>query len=112
MELIYSNDYGASYKMVNAPNPNCQLQLIIDTVGIFMSEKDIEGLLNIVRKSNTPCDCVECGGERCNKIWTTTPLIDTCLKVDDEILELLEDLIVGTQFMLNMDTTLEKFRIK
>lgn len=112
MELIYKNDYGTCYRVYNAPNPNCKFQMVIDTVGIFMSESDISNLLGIIRSSYEPCNCEECGGKRHNKIWTTSPLIDTCLKVDDDILELMEDLILGTQFILNMNATLEKNSIK
>lgn len=112
MELIYKNDYGACYRVYNVPNPNCKFQMVIDTVGIFMSESDISNLLGIIRRSYEPCNCEVCEGKRHNKIWTTNPLIDTCLKVDDDILELMEDLILGTQFILNMNATLEKNNIK
>lgn len=112
MELIYKNDYGATYKTRNHPNPNCNVQLVIDSVGIFMSEKDLINLLNIIRKFDEPCNCSECEGKRCNKIWTTGPLIDTVIKVDDEILKHLEDLVLGTQFMINMDATLEQHEIE
>ncbi len=112
MELIYKNKFGACYKVHNASIPNCKLQMVVDTVGIFMSERDFEYLLNIVRNLHEPCNCKECEGKQCNKIWMTSPLIDICIKVNDDILELIEDLILGTQFMLNMDATLEKHRIK
>lgn len=112
MELIYRNNYGAFYNIRNATNLNCKLQMVVDTVGIFLSESDIAYLLKIVRDSHEPCSCAECKGKRCNKIWTTGPFIDICLKVDDDILEQMEDLILGTQFILNMDATLEKHRIK
>jgi hypothetical protein len=111
MELIYKNTYGACYKVSNAINPNCNFQMVISTVGIFMSENDIVRFLDIVRSSHEPCNCEECAGKRCNKIWTTNPLIDICLKVDDEILALMEDLISGTLFMLNIDDVLEEYRI-
>ena len=112
MELIYKNDYGTCYRVYNAPNPNCKYQMVVDTVGIFMTEIDISNLLSIVRSSYETCNCEECGGKRYNKIWTTNPLIDICLKVDGDILELMEDLILGTQFMLSMDATLKKNSIE
>ncbi|PID69494.1 MAG: hypothetical protein CR989_01365 [Flavobacteriales bacterium] len=112
MELIYRNDYGAFYSIHNPPNPNCKLQMVVDTNGIFLSERDMAYLLKIVRDAHKPCNCKECKGKRCKRIWTTSPLVDICLKVDDNILELIEDLILGTQFMLNMDATLEKYKIK
>lgn len=112
MELIYKNDYGATYKLVNSPNPNCEMQLIVDTVGLFMSRDDLNHLLKIVRKSHEPCTCHECGGNQCNKIWCKNPLIDICLKVDEPILEKIEDLIRGTQFILNIDDTLEEYRLQ
>lgn len=110
MELIYKNDYGATYKIENSANSSCEMQLVIDTVGLFMSRIDLEHLLNIVMKSHQPGYCRDCGGP-CNKIWCTNPLIDICLKVDGPILDKIEDLIKGTQFILNIDDTLDKFRL-
>ncbi|QLG46292.1 hypothetical protein [Costertonia aggregata] len=112
MQLIYKNDYGAVYRIFNSPNPDCEMQLVVDTVGLFMSRADLEHLLVIVRKSYEPCSCVECDGNPCEKIWSTNPLIDICLKVDRSILTMIEDLIKGTQFMINIDTTLEKYRLR
>lgn len=112
MELIYKNDYGATYKLENSPNKNCEMQLIVDTVGLFMSRDDLSHLLKIVRRSHEPCTCEECGGNQCNKIWCTNPLIDICLKVDEPILKKMVDLIKGTQFMLDMDDTLDEYRLK
>ncbi|GAB5475243.1 MAG: hypothetical protein Mars2KO_33420 [Maribacter sp.] len=111
MELIYKNDYGAVFHVNNSPNPACEMQLVIDTVGLFMSRADLDHLLAIVIKSHEPCYCEECGGQ-CNKIWCANPLIDICLKVDEAILRQMEDLIRGTQFMLNMDSTLQQYRLK
>ncbi|RNC89492.1 MAG: hypothetical protein ED555_08405 [Allomuricauda sp.] len=111
MELIYRNDYGASYKIENAPNPICTLQLIVDSVGIFMSEADLAHLLEIVRDSDRPCFCDECNGSKCSKIWCTSAMHDLCLKIDEGRLQQLEDLIVGTQFILHIDDTLSQYRI-
>ncbi|MFS4467342.1 hypothetical protein [Maribacter sp. 2210JD10-5] len=111
MELIYKNDYGATYYVKNSPNPSCEMQLVIDTVGLFISKSDLDHLLKIVNKSNEPCNCDECGGNQCNKIWCSNPLIDICLKVNEPILEMMEDLIKGTHFILDMDATLEKYRV-
>lgn len=112
MELIYKNEYGATYKIENSPNENCEMQLIVDTVGLFMSRADLSHLLKIVKRSHEPCTCEECGGNHCNKIWCTNPLIDICLKVDEPILNKIEDLIKGTQFILNIDDTLDEFRLQ
>ena len=112
MELIYKNDYGASYNVANQSNPNCAIQMVIGTTGIFMSEPEIKNLLSIVHRSDKPCNCEYCKGELCNRIWTTSSLVDICIKVDDIILGYLEDLILGTLFILNMNDTLNKYRIK
>ena len=112
MKLIYKNNLGACYEVDSTINPNSSLQLVLGTVGIFMSTEELANLLDIVRGSHEPCNCKQCNGRQCNKIWTTSPLIDICLKVDDDILEHLEDLIVGSQFILNMNSTLKKHKIK
>lgn len=108
MELLYKNEYGACYRMFDAPNPVCQYQLVVDTVGLFMSDTDMVYLLKIVRGSHKTCPCEDCKGEACNKIWCTNPLIDICLKVDEPVLNELEDLIQGARFMMHMDATLDK----
>ena len=56
--------------------------------------------------------CSECQGTVSNKIWCTNPLIDICLKFNEVNLEKIEDLIIGTQFILNMDKTLKKFALE
>ena len=111
MELIYKNDYGSTYKIENTFNSPCELQLVVDTIGLFMSRDDLSHLLKIVQKTSEPCTCSDCGGNQCNKIWCTNSLIDICLKVDNETLYKMEDLIKGTQFILNIDDTLEEYRI-
>ncbi|MEM7484494.1 MAG: hypothetical protein AAF348_04735 [Bacteroidota bacterium] len=111
MELIYKNDYGACFTVKNAPNPVCTLQLIVDSIGIFMSEDDLLHLLEVVRNSDGACFCEECKGSQCSKIWCSGPMHDLCLKIDEGRLEKLEDLIVGTQFIINMNQTLEQYRI-
>ncbi|WP_299532463.1 hypothetical protein [Ulvibacterium sp.] len=113
MELLYENDYGVTYKLLHSPNPSCDIQLVIDTVGLFMSRSDLDHLLKIVLKSHgSSCACPECDGDCCNRIWCANPLMDINLKVNERILFLLEDLIRGTQFILDMDATLKENRVK
>ncbi|MFD0796966.1 hypothetical protein ACFQZJ_05810 [Maribacter chungangensis] len=111
MELIYRNDYAAVYRVQNSPHEDCDMQLVVDTVGLFVSRGDLEHLMGIVQRSDEPCTCADCGGNACNKIWCSNPLIDICLKVDKTILALLEDVIKGTQFTLDLDATLAKYRL-
>jgi len=110
MELIYKNDHGAIYHVHNSPNPACELQLVVNAIGIFMSKADLEHLLHIVQKTYEPCHCPECKGER-DKIWSINPIVDICLKVNETILDGLEDLIKGTLFILDMDATLQKNKL-
>jgi len=46
------------------------------------------------------------------KYGVATTLIDICLKVNKPILKKMEDLIEGSRFILNMDATLDTYRIK
>ncbi|MEM9141346.1 MAG: hypothetical protein AAGA86_00070 [Bacteroidota bacterium] len=112
MEPIYQNAYGTVFKVEGAPNPECTFQMVIDSIGIFMSEADLHRLLNIVRDSDRPCYCNACGGKKCRKIWAKGPLHELKLKLDDQTLPQLEDLILGTRFILNMDDTLNQYRIE
>jgi hypothetical protein len=77
-----------------------------------MSEADLDNLLDIVRDSGKACYCEECQGTQCRKIWCTGPLHDICLKMDESTLGDLEDLILSTRFIINMDQTLDKYRIR
>ncbi|MEM6542804.1 MAG: hypothetical protein AAF634_16735, partial [Bacteroidota bacterium] len=104
-EMLYKNEYGTSLSITNGPNPECTLQLVIETVGLFMSRKDLEHLLKIVQKPFEPCQCEQCQG-KIDKIWSTNPIIDICLKVDKPILAGIEDLVKGALFNLDMDATL------
>ena len=103
MQLIYQNKYGACFRVYNAPNPDCKIQMVVDSIGIFMSEPDLQHLLEIVRNSDQPCYCSECNGQTSNKIWCTGPLHDIALKFTPNTLPDLEDLLVGTQFMMRID---------
>lgn len=112
MKLIYKNNYGSSYLLANAPNPKCKIQLVINTIGLFMCTEDLDNLLQIVKGSYEPCNCEDCGGKVCNKIWCSNPLVDICLKVNEPTLDLIEDLIKGTKFILNMESTLDKHKLR
>jgi hypothetical protein len=112
MELVYENDYGRSYRLAHTPLPGADYQLVIDSVGIYMSSRELAYMMKVIQSSKEPCDCPECLGKNCNRIWTSGPLVDISLKVDEVGLDKLEDLIKGTQFIAEMDATLERYRIK
>lgn len=112
MELLYQNKYGAVYTITNSPNPLCEMQLIVDAVGLFLSRADLAHLMGILQNWQDPCMCDECGGNQCNKLWCTNPLIDICLKLEGSSLNMLEDLLKGSMFMLDMKATLEKHQLK
>ena len=111
MKLIYQNNYGATFEIKNAPNPQCKLQLIVDSIGLFMTEADLENLLQLVEQSDQPCHCPECSGEQCKKLWCLSPFYEFGLTIDKENKSELLDLIKGTKFLLSMDETLNQYRI-
>jgi hypothetical protein len=113
MEEIYQNDYGVSYRNFDKTNKENGVQIIIDRVGLYLSLKELEHLKKIVQNKShgDPCMCSECQGQVSNKIWCTNPLIDICLKFNQDNIEKIEDLIIGTQFILNMDKTLKKYAL-
>ena len=75
-----------------------------------MSKSDIQHLLSIVTGAYEPCHCEQCGGKR-DRIWCSNPIVDLCLKVDETILNALEDVLRGTLFILDMEVTLEKNKL-
>lgn len=110
MNIIFRNPYGAVCYVKDSLNPECRLQLIVDTIGVFMSIADLEYLLSVVintRKSNSCKDC----GDAFDKISCKNELIDLHFKVDNGRLKLFEELIKGTLFNIKMDDTLEANKI-
>lgn len=112
MNLIYKNDYGAIYSLEGAPNPNCSHQLIIGSIGIYMSLNDLSYLLDIVEACHYPCHCENCQGTFPDKIFFPNGNSEMCLHIDPFILADLEDLIKQTQFELNITQTLKGFKIR
>ncbi len=115
MKLIYKNNYGTTYSIASSSDLRYTMQMVINNIGIFMSSAELNNLLNVVRSSygvNEVCNCEQCKGERLNKLWKSNPFLDIGLKVDDTILSSLEDLILGTQFILNVDSVLQENRIQ
>ncbi|MEM8928355.1 MAG: hypothetical protein AAGC45_09130 [Bacteroidota bacterium] len=112
MKLIYKNDYGATFKIKNVPNTNCSLQLVVDCIGIFLTESDLSKLLHMVEQSNQPCYCEDCHGEKCKRLWCTSKYYEFGLALNEENIKGLVDLVKGTQFLLNMDETLKQYRLK
>ncbi|MCV6628864.1 MAG: hypothetical protein OIF50_03290 [Flavobacteriaceae bacterium] len=112
MRLLYKNDYASTFKVTLDGGFSYKIQLVIDNIGVFYSETDLIYLLEIVRDSHKPCNCKNCKGKNGSKIWTTGTLADVCFKIDPDRLKQLEDAILGTQFMLQMDATLEKNQIQ
>tara|TARA_B100000809_G_scaffold265832_1_gene325956 strand:+ start:6956 stop:7303 length:348 start_codon:yes stop_codon:yes gene_type:complete len=114
MEEIYRNEYGVSYRSFDSNKPKeISVQLIIDRVGLYLSIPELEHLKRIVlnKTIGDPCMCSDCQGKVSNKIWCTNPLIDICFKFNDTNIEEIEDLITGTQFMLDIDKTLKKYAL-
>lgn len=108
MKLIYKNEYGCCFKVNDCASSMYQLQLVVDSVGMFMSMTDLNNLLRIVTKPGEVCNCEECQNSPYKKIWCSNPLVDICLKVDEVTLGQVEDLILGTKFMLEVETTLNE----
>lgn len=50
MEPLYKNEYGGTFKIFDSQNPQCEIQLDIDSVGIFLSKEDVNHILTIVKK--------------------------------------------------------------
>jgi len=116
MKEIYKNNYGITYSVKNHPNSKYKIQLVINNLGMFMSLEEMQNLLMIVRSSyeslNNRCNCEHCKQNELSSLWKINDFFEVRLKIDIKTLNLLEDLIEGTQFILNMDTILNEHRIK
>ncbi|RXG26954.1 hypothetical protein [Leeuwenhoekiella palythoae] len=111
MSLIYKNPYGSVFTISDAPNPKCNYQLVIDSMGIFMSKKDIYSLLNIVRSYFQPCYCENCQGKLPDKLYLPDTNSELCLMVDPLLLADFEELFVGATFHIEMQETLKNHEI-
>lgn len=112
MDIIYKNEYGTVFNLEDSSTEPKKLLMRIDNVGLFMTIPEMNYLHDVIKNSDTPCFCDDCKGKKCDKIWCTNPMVDICLKVKGPGLEHLEDLILGTKFIINMDATLDEFRIQ
>lgn len=116
MKEIYKNDYGISYLVDNHLNPKYELQLVVNNLGIFMSVEEMNNLLEIVRSSydviNNNCNCEKCKANNSSSLWKINNFFEVRLKIDNTVLNLLEDLIEGTRFILNIDAVLEQHRLR
>lgn len=116
MKEIYKNNYGVSYYVTNHVNPKYELQLVINNLGIYMSTDEMRNLLKLVRSSyailENKCNCKNCSQKELSSLWKINTFFEIRLKINNRVLTLLEDLIVGTQFILNMDVVLDEHRIK
>jgi len=111
MELIYQNEYGASYAVRDFFKTGHQFQIIIGSISIFLSKEDLIDLQNVINNFKGGCSCEDCGEKIFNSIWKYTYLADVRLKVDYISIGLLKDLITGTLFVINMNTTLKQNQI-
>lgn len=116
MKEIYKNDYSVSYLISNHTNKKYTLQLVINNLGIFMSLEEMDALLKIVKASygalENKCNCEKCKENALSSLWKVNSFFEVRLNIDFNILSLLEELIEGTQFILNLDSILEEHRIK
>lgn len=106
MKIIFRNSYGAIGHVNYSFNPECKLQLIIDTIGIYMSLTDLKYLLSVVEKTRVSCTCKDCGNEL-DRIICKNSRIDLRLKINRVRLQLLEELIKETLFILEIENTLK-----
>ncbi|MEN1785231.1 MAG: hypothetical protein AAGF77_08845 [Bacteroidota bacterium] len=105
MEIVYNNEYGAICAVKNSPNHECTLQLVIESVGLFMSRTDLEYFLTTVQKPFEPCQCPQCQG-KIDKIWCRNPIMDLCIKFNGSISKGIAELVEGALFVLDMQDTL------
>ena len=110
MNVIFRNSYGAIGHVNDSVNPECKLQLIVDTIGIYMSLADLEYLLSVVGNTRASCVCEDCGNEF-DKIVCKNARIDLHLKINKGRLQLLEELIKETLFNLEIEHTLKVNKI-
>ncbi|NJX14707.1 hypothetical protein [Tamlana crocina] len=108
MELLYQNEYGASYALENSFDSEIKFQIVIGSVGMFLTQKDIDELQDLVQDCKTESLRNK---KNYDTIWKHTCFADVRIKLNQPLLHLLEDLVNGTHFVINMNATLRKNKI-
>ncbi|WP_062052646.1 hypothetical protein [Aquimarina longa] len=115
LDPLYYNSTGAAYTIKNSqkqdkPEPKIQLQ--IGDIAILMDTKELQSLLLVIRSARKGCQCDQCNKQGTYKtIKCNTPQAEINFKLTPEILDGLEELVLGVLFQEEYNTILEDNQI-
>ncbi|WP_103863586.1 hypothetical protein [Aquimarina sp. I32.4] len=102
LDPLYYNSTGTAYSIKNSDfeqEVKQKIQLQIGDIAILMDIKEIEAFLTVIRSARKGCQCGKCNGKNCYKtIKCNTPQAEINFKLTPEILDGLEELVLGVLF--------------
>ena len=109
MDIVYENAYGSIYRASESPCAHCNYQLVVNTVGVYMSKSDLSYLLQVVTNRDIPAHANS--RYDYDRIWCKNPLIDIHLKVEGQNHNRLIDLLKGALFNIEIEILLKANKI-
>ncbi|WP_103071595.1 hypothetical protein [Aquimarina sediminis] len=115
LDPLYYNSTGAAYTLKNSKlenDPKQKIQIHIGDVAILMDIKEIESFLTVIRSAQKGCQCKDCSNQGGYKtIKCNTPQVEINFKLTPEILDGLEELVMGILFHEEYNNILENNHI-
>lgn len=104
---IYSNDIGISFQWKKSSSN--LTQIIFRDIGFHLTANEIKLFLGKIHNAKNLNTCSNCElNKKCRSILLETPSHRVSLAVSSEELNLIEDLLEGTLFQLNLSVYLNR----
>ncbi|WP_438425655.1 hypothetical protein [Aquimarina macrocephali] len=101
LDPLYCNSTGTAYtvKKNNEEEVKQKIQLQIGDIAVLMNSKEIKTFLTVIRSARKGCECEDCDNKNFYKtIKCNTPKAEINFKLTPEILDGLEELVLGVLF--------------
>ncbi|WP_074407455.1 MULTISPECIES: hypothetical protein [Aquimarina] len=115
LDPLYCNSTGAAYRVKKNNDENeakQKIQLQIGDIAVLMNNKEIKTFLTVIRSARKGCQCDNCDNQNFYKtIKCNTPQVEINFKLTPEILDGLEELVLGVLFHEEYNDILQNNRI-
>jgi len=108
---IYHNNYGIAFQWKRDIQREGlrKIQLIFRDTGFYLNPEEIQFFLELVKNSKQMYSCEKCETDKnCKNMLLSTPSKQIDLAVSKNELSMIEDLLKGTLFQINLNSFLNK----